>query len=362
MRILIVTILQRFMLTKKLYFIVFLTLTLLGCTNIMDEYESPNFNKETGRFEHLSGDKNNKSFADLFGWAVGYFTRENDEAENNGFPVIRSSKKDLKSFTENVIWVGHASLLVNHSNVTILTDPQFADRASPFSFMGPKRVTPVPFSIADLPMIDVVVISHNHYDHLDEQSIRDIATRQPQIKFLVPLGLKQLMLSWGAQDVTELDWWQPITVKGVTIQPTPVQHWSKRSAFDRNKTLWSGWMMNWPDFSFYFAGDTGYSDDFIETARRLGSPDLAAIPIGAYKPRDFMKSSHINPEEAVTVFTDLGAKYAIGIHWGTFKLTLEPMDEPPRKLAEALQKQKIPKQRFRALKHGEAWPEVFAKK
>ena len=350
------------MLTKKLYFIVFLTLTLLGCTNIMDEYESPNFNKETGRFEHLSGDKNNKSFADLFGLAVGYFTRENDEAENNGFPVIRSSKKDLKSFSENVIWVGHASLLVNHSNVTILTDPQFADRASPFSFMGPKRVTPAPFSIADLPMIDVVVISHNHYDHLDEQSIRDIATRQPQIKFLVPLGLKQLMLSWGAQDVTELDWWQPITVKGVTIQPTPVQHWSKRSAFDRNKTLWSGWMMNWPDFSFYFAGDTGYSDDFIETARRLGSPDLAAIPIGAYKPRDFMKSSHINPEEAVTVFTDLGAKYAIGIHWGTFKLTLEPMDEPPRKLAEALQKQKIPKQRFRALKHGEAWPEVFAKK
>ena len=120
--------------------------------------------------------------------------------------------------------------------------------------------------------------------------------------------------------------------------------------------------MNWPDFSFYFAGDTGYSDDFIETAKRLGSPDLAAIPIGAYKPRDFMKSSHINPEEAVTVFSDLGAKYAIGIHWGTFKLTLEPMDEPPRKLAEALLKQKIPKQRFRALKHGEAWPEVFAKK
>ena len=322
--------------------------------------ESPNFNKSTGRFQHPAGDLQNKSFSDLFDFFAEYLKRSEDKWETIGFPVLKNTINELQNFNENVLWVGHASVMINHSNLTILTDPHFSNYASPFSFMGPKRITSVPFTIPELPRLDVIVISHNHYDHLDEQSIREIAIYQPEVRFLVPLGLKKLLLEWGANDVTELDWWQSIKIKGATFQPTPVQHWSKRSAFDRNKTLWAGWMTQWEDFSFYFTGDTGYSNDFKEVSNRLGNPDLAAIPIGAYEPREFMKSAHINPEEAVMVFKDLGAKRAIAIHWGTFKLTLEKMDEPPHRLNRALESAGISKNRFRVLQHGESWPESLS--
>ena len=331
-------------------------LILSGCSGAMTYPDSPNFNKKTQRFQHPAGDNHEKSFVDFFKFFSAYIARENDEKENTGFPVSMSTKSDLANFKENVMWVGHSTLLLNHSGVTIMTDPQFSDRASPFSFIGPKRITPLPFEIAELPRIDAVVISHNHYDHLDETSIRQLARTQPSVEFFVPLGLKTLLEEWGVEHVTELDWWQQVQREGVTIQPTPVQHWSKRTLFDRNKTLWSGWMLQWADFSFYFAGDAGYSDDFKETAKRLGSPDLAAIPIGAYEPREFMKSAHINPEEAVKAFGDLGAKRAIGIHWGTFKLTLEPMTEPPLKLLRALKKSGTIEESFRVLRHGESWP------
>ena len=321
--------------------------------------DSPNFNNSTKRFQHPNGDLNDKSFGDLFDFFTEYFLRSDDDWENAGFPVVKKSDVELQDFSENVIWVGHSSVLINHSNLTVLTDPQFSDYASPFSFIGPRRATPVPFTPADLPPLDVVIISHNHYDHLDEYSIKQICKHQPSVKFVVPLGVKRLLIEWGATDVIELDWWEPIEINGVTFQPTPVQHWSKRSTFDRNKTLWAGWFVQWQDFSFYFAGDTGYSNDFKEVSKRLGSPSLAAIPIGAYEPREFMKSSHINPEEAVKVFEDLGAQYAIAIHWGTFKLTLEKMDEPPLRLDQALRISGHLKTRFRVLQHGQSWPELF---
>jgi len=321
--------------------------------------KSPNYNTEIGRFEHPEGDKQEKSFANFMSFAFEFFVRENDSYEQTGFPVKHSSKKTLQNFSENVIWVGHSSLLLNHNNLTILTDPHFSDRASPFISIGPKRVTPVPFSVADLPKIDVVLISHNHYDHLDEVTIRKLVKLQPETRFIVPLGLMELLKSFGAKNITELDWWQPVNLGEASIQPTPVQHWSKRSTFDRNKTLWAAWMVKWPDFSFYFAGDAGYSNDFKNVAQKLGKPTLAAIPIGAYEPREFMKAAHANPDEAVKIFLDLGAKYAIGIHWGTFKLTLEPMNEPPLKLKEAIERYNISKDRFRTLKHGEQWPEIF---
>lgn len=325
----------------------------------MTYLDSPNFDKKTTRFQHPKGDFHDKSFVDLFKFFSAYFTREIDEKENAGFHVLKSSQSDLANFRENVMWVGHSTLLLSHLDLSILTDPQFSGRASPLSFLGPKRVTPSPVEIADLPRIDLVLISHNHYDHVDEASIRTIAKIQPSVEFLVPLGLKPLLEPWGPKNITEFDWWQKAQRKGATIQPTPVQHWSKRTLFDRNKTLWSGWMLQWNDFSFYFAGDSGYSDDFKETARRLGSPDLAAIPIGAYEPREFMKSAHVNPEEAVKVFNDLGAKKAIGIHWGTFKLTLEPMTEPPLRLQKALKNSGVPEEKFRVLSHGEKWPDAL---
>ena len=150
------------MLLYRICLVVFLSIVLPGCSETMKYPNSPNFNKQTARFQHPKGDLHDKSVLDLFKFFSSYFTRKNDEKENAGFPVLLSSKNDLATFKENVMWVGHSTLLLNHSDLTIMTDPQFSDRASPFSFMGPKRVTPLPFKIADLPRIDVVVISHNH--------------------------------------------------------------------------------------------------------------------------------------------------------------------------------------------------------
>jgi L-ascorbate metabolism protein UlaG (beta-lactamase superfamily) len=328
---------------------------LSGCVDKMDYANSPNFNVQKKRFQHPAGDPSDKTVADLFKMVREFSNRASDQSERQGFPVTYSDQATLSAFSESVIWIGQSSILLNHSGVTILTDPHFSGRASPVGFAGPKRVTPAPFEISDLPVVDVVLISHNHYDHLDRTSIVDLIAYQPSIKFFVPLGLAKTLRRWGAKDVTELDWWQAVILDGMEIQPTPVQHWSKRSFFDRNKSLWAGWMVKWSDFSFYFAGDSGYSDDFKETSKRLGGPTLAAIPIGAYEPRDFMKAAHMNPEEAVQTFVDLGAKYAVAIHWGTFKLTTEQMDEPTVRLRKSLTNNDIALHRFRALQHGEKW-------
>ena len=336
-------------------------LLLLGCSGQTEYANSPQFNSTTGQFEHPEGDRHDKSLSDFLGLASAYFGREPDAREDTGFEVIQSDKDVLADFSENLIWIGQSTVLLNHQGTTILTDPQFSNRASPFSFIGPKRVTPVPFGIEDLPDIDLVIISHNHYDHLDRHSITALAELQPDISFFVPLGLAEQVRGWGVKTVIELDWWQSASYAGIDIQPTPLQHWSKRSLFDRNQSLWAGWMLRWQDFSFYFAGDTGYSDDFSQIARRLGSPTLAAIPIGAYAPRAFMKSAHLNPEEAVRVFEDLGAEFGLGIHWGTFKLTLEKMDEPPARLQAGLNARNIEDGRFRTLKHGESWRQPFMK-
>lgn len=326
----------------------------------MDYSFSPHFDSKTGRFFHTHPRAHDKSLSDMIGLAKAFIRRDTDSFELAGFPVIKHSKTALATFQENLIWFGHASLLIAHAGIRILTDPHFSERASPMRFSGPKRVAEPPCMIEELPKIDIVLISHNHYDHLDRDSIIRLAMLQPDIQFLVPLGLASQLRKWGARQITELDWWQPTQIKGITLQPTPVRHWSKRTFFDRNKSLWAGWMVTWPDFSFYFAGDSGYCSDFAETARRLGAPDLAAIPIGAYEPREFMQSAHVTPEEAVQIFSDLGARYAVAIHWGTFKLTLEPLDEPPKRLAAALHQANIPAEQFKVLRHGASWHIPFS--
>ena len=310
-------------------------------------------------FQNSDGTKNNKGFSELLGLASEYFSRPDDPDEKDGFSIIENSKEDLARLKDEVIWVGQSTLVVNHAGMNVMTDPVFADRASPFTFAGPKRVSKLPFKVRDLPQIDVVVISHNHYDHLDKGAIVDLSRLQPDVQYFVPLGLKHVLERWGAKNVTELDWWQEAEHNGLKITASPVKHWSSRSPFDRNKSLWAGWTIAWSDFTFYFAGDTGYSDDFKEMRKRLGVPDLAAIPIGAYAPRDFMKDAHINPEEAVQILEDIGAPKAVPVHWGTFKLTLEPMAEPPARLRAALDKAQLDGQDFTILKHGERtsiWP------
>jgi N-acyl-phosphatidylethanolamine-hydrolysing phospholipase D len=244
-----------------------------------------------------------------------------------------------------VTWIGHSSVLAQVGGLNLLIDPIFSERASPFSFVGPRRAQPPGLTAAQLPHIDVVLVSHNHYDHLDIASI-DALNRQPGGApiFVVPLGLKPWLEDRGVTTGTELDWWQSLRVGATEITLTPAQHWSSRSLGDRMKTLWGGFAVISPSFHLFYSGDTAYSADFADirrhfaarqTAAQGGGFDLALLPVGAYEPRWFMKSQHTDPEESVQIREDLGARRAMGVHWGTFSLTDEPLDEPPRALARA---------------------------
>jgi L-ascorbate metabolism protein UlaG (beta-lactamase superfamily) len=238
--------------------------------------------------------------------------------------------------------------------MNILTDPHLTGRASPVGFAGPARVMPPGLDFQELPHIDAVVVSHNHYDHLDEGTVKRLA-RQPggSPRFFVPLGQKAWFAGRGIRDVVELDWWAAQAMNGVKFTFTPVQHWSARSLWDRNQTLWGGWRIDTADRSVFFAGDTGYSKDFADIRERLGPVDLALLPIGAYAPRWFMSVMHIDPDEAVKIHVDLESRLSVAMHWGTFVLTDEPLDEPPHRLAHALQQAGIPHEKFVVMQHGE---------
>lgn len=253
----------------------------------------------------------------------------------------------------SITFIGHATSLLQiplgHQGLQVLTDPVFFERASPLTFIGPKRLQPPGMSIAQLPHIDLVLISHNHYDHLDEASVRALAAQAggPPL-FIVPLGLAAWLRSHGVADAVELDWFDTHRIERdgavAEVTLTPAQHWSGRGLGDRLQTLWGGYALLAPDFHFWFAGDTGYSRDFADigalfaprhTAAQGGGFDLALIPIGAYKPRWFMSEQHVNPEESVRIHRDVGSKHSIGVHWGTFDLTDEPADQAPIDLAQA---------------------------
>src|SRR5262245_12669032 len=234
----------------------------------------------------------------------------------------------------SVTWMGHASVLVQMDHVTLLTDPIWSSTASPVSFLGPRRFVPPPMPLAALPPIDAVLISHSHYDHLDLPTLRALAARGT--RFLVPLRVAALLRDEGIGAVEELDWWESRLVGGVTITCVPARHWSQRGLGDMNRTLWSGWVAGGPPHRFYFAGDTGFTRSFADIGARLGPFDLAALPIGAYDPPAMMQPVHLNPEEALQAGLDVRARSMLGIHYGTFDLTDEPLDEPPRRFhAEA---------------------------
>jgi N-acyl-phosphatidylethanolamine-hydrolysing phospholipase D len=242
-------------------------------------------------------------------------------------------------------WIGHASTLVQADGLNVLTDPVFSERVSPLSFAGPKRAQPPGIAVTDLPHIDVVLVSHNHYDHLDRASIARLS-QQPggSPLFLVPLGLKAWLQDLNISNAVELDWWQHEVHGGTEFHFTPAQHWSGRTFSDRNKTLWGAWSVFGPDFHWFFSGDTGYSRDFIDTREHFaarqslaqgGGFDVALIAVGACLPRWFMKMQHVDLDEAVQIHLDLGAKRSLGVHWGTFALADDPLDQPLHLLAAA---------------------------
>jgi len=280
------------------------------------------------RFSNSDGMKNEKSLSEVLKWS---WSREEPKKEfiKTNENINLNSLKDREHYA---LWIGHSTFLINNGDLTILTDPIFSERASPLNFAGPKRLIKPVIKIKDLPEVDVITISHNHYDHLDINSLRKIQKKFPNVKILVPKGDLKLLKNYNLNNGFEFLWWEEIIFDNTKFIFTPAQHWSARGLRDRNKSLWGSWFIKNEDKNIFHAGDTGYSDDFIEIRNRLGPVDFAMIPIGAYDPQWFMSYSHVNPEEALNIAKDLDAKKSIGMHWGTFILTDEPVLEPRERL------------------------------
>ncbi|MFL5562369.1 MAG: MBL fold metallo-hydrolase [Gemmatimonadaceae bacterium] len=245
-------------------------------------------------------------------------------------------------------WIGHSTVLLQIGSMNILTDPIWSERASPVAWAGPRRLVPPAIPLASLPPLDVVLISHDHYDHLDERTVRALATAHPGARWVAPLGVGALLTSFGVAQVVELDWWQSTNAADATVTAVPAQHFSGRSLTGRDRTLWAGFAIAASGWRVLFAGDTGYHPEFAEIGRRLGPFDLALVPVGAYAPRWFMRPVHMDADEAVAAAVDLGAgagastPVLLATHWGTFRLTEEPMDEPPRRTIDAWSARHLP--------------------
>ncbi len=298
-------------------------------------------------------------FADLLKWVWERRWKDlpNDDVElplANTDPAFLQANRNETTLT----WIGHATVLLQLAGCNILTDPVFSQRVFPVQWAGPQRLVPPGIALDELPAIDLVLLSHDHYDALDTGSIRRLYARPggERTAFLTPLGYRRWFDRHGIGGLQEFDWWEPRQVAGLTVTAVPVRHWGKRGIFDRNRRLWAGWVVQAGDFRFFFAGDSGYDAPlFAQIGERCGPFDLAAIPIGAYAPRWFMRAHHLAPEESVLVHRAIGARRSAAIHWGTFILTDEPLLEPPRRLATALQEHRIPPEDFRVLRHGETW-------
>ena len=261
----------------------------------------------------------------------------------------------------SVTWVGHSTFLVQLGALNVLTDPMWSARASPVPWAGPKRLVPPAVALDALPPIDIVLLSHNHYDHLDVPSVRSIARRHPDATWVTPLGLSDFVRRHGVRLARELDWWGETEVDGAAIGCTPAQHFSARGLGDRGATLWCGWTVAAGGRTLYFAGDTAYHPEFARIGKAFGPFDLSLLPIGAYEPRWFMRSVHMNADEAVQAHRDVGSAHPghagrrvmVGGHWGTFRLTDEAVGEPPVRAREAWTRAALPPDDLWVLAHGE---------
>ncbi|MBS1206380.1 MAG: fold metallo-hydrolase [Proteobacteria bacterium] len=262
-------------------------------------------------------------------------------------------KVEITGDSDGLWWLGHASILLRLQGQYLLTDPVFSRRASPVRFAGPQRRTPSALAIADVPQLDVILISHNHYDHLDTWTLHALLRRFPDVHFFVPLGLGALIRRLGARHVTELDWWQSMIFQGMVYTAVPAQHWSMRTLWDRNRSLWCGWVVESAKGRFWFAGDTGYTPELLAIPQRLGALDVVALPVGAYAPRWFMSINHMDPQSAVALWQQLGSPLAFPVHWGVFELADESLDQPVKELQLSLSEAAMDNDNFRILKIGQ---------
>jgi L-ascorbate metabolism protein UlaG (beta-lactamase superfamily) len=300
------------------------------------------------------GQPQDKGLVELMRWQFGGGRKD----WPGSFPSPFRDKPPAEAQGLRVALIGHASFLIQAAGLNLLVDPVFSERASPLSFTGPKRVNPPGIAFEDLPGIHAVLITHNHYDHLDTSSLERL-WRQYRPRVIAPLG-NDAVIRAALPDipVETRDWGGSVDLgSGVTAHVEPAYHWSARGINDRRMALWCAYVLTTPAGTIYHVGDTGFGDGriFHAVRERFGRPRLAHLPIGAYEPRWFMKPQHMNPEDAVKALRILEAEQALGHHWGTFRLTDEGVEEPPQELAAALQAAEISPERFRALRPGEAW-------
>ncbi|HSH45186.1 MAG TPA: MBL fold metallo-hydrolase [Longimicrobiales bacterium] len=259
-----------------------------------------------------------------------------------GTPDVARPRLSVSSGEVRAIWIGHATFLVQLPGLNLLTDPVFSRRASPVQWTGPARFRPPGLALDELPPVDMVLLSHDHYDHLDDGSVRRLHERfDDAIAWFTPLGYRQWFGRRGVRRVVELDWWdeahhQAPAGVDVQVRALPARHWTRRRMLDARRRLWSGWRVEAGGRRLYFAGDSGYCPAFTEIRAREEPFDLSLLPVGAYDPRWFMRASHMNPEEAVQAYQDLGGEGEfVGMHWGTFRLTDEDPMEPPERVRVA---------------------------
>lgn len=296
------------------------------------------------------GHEFSNTFLDVIKWKLTSEAAEWPESVPNkkhNLPVLTEKNKAIVTF------INHATFLIQLKELNILTDPIFSERASPVTFLGPKRVRLPGVDFESLPPIDVVLLSHNHYDHMDLPTIKKLDKKFHPL-FLVPLGNEKFLKNKGIQNVKEMDWWEETRIKDKRIIFTPALHWSARSPFDRAETLWGSFLIDAFTVKIYFAGDTGYSTHFKEIKSRLGNPNLALLPIGAYEPRWFMKPFHLNPDDAVMAHKDLASEKTIGMHFGTFQLSDEGFFEPVSDLDKAKEKFELKDTEFTVLDQGDS--------
>lgn len=260
----------------------------------------------------------------------------------------------VKGDSLRITFINHATLLIQTAGLNILTDPIWSERTSPVSWAGPRRKKLPGIRFEDLPPIDLVVISHNHYDHLDIPTLQRLSNRDaPQI--YTPLGVAQFLEQEGIKHAKDMDWWDKVQLQEeVQLHCVPAQHFSGRGLGDRDATLWAGYIIHTPRGNIYFAGDTGYGPFVQEIKKRFNNIRLALLPIGAYKPEWFMRPIHVNPAEAVQMHLDLNARQSIGMHFGTFQLADEGEQEPLEALSKALKQKNVKKHQFITLREGEA--------